>query len=182
MVLDAKDKTRYNLIGVIYLGDSSTCIKISNDRRLNIYGSPWTHFVVSGISLSNRKDTWTGPVPMVIDVLVTYMLPLFHLDIADFGDENLLEEMGRTRSRLHVFRHIHEGYGKGYFVYCCFEACYEDICRGIGSLSILVELMYFSSIQSSWGSRAVKGPDLINTVATVGLRNTEGRRPLVIQW
>ena len=106
---------------------------------------------------------------------------LFHLGIADFGDENLLKEMGRTKSRLHVFGHVHEGYGIGYFVYDRFEACYEDICRGIGSLSMLVEIIFCSSIQLSRGSRAVEGPDPINTVAIVGLRNTESRRPLVIQ-
>ena len=93
-----------------------------------------------------EKDMWTGPVPVVIDVLVTYMLPLFHRDIADFGDENLLEEMGRRRSRVHVLGHVHEGYGKGYFVYDCFEACYEDICRGIPSLSILIEIMFCPSL------------------------------------
>ena len=133
-----------------------------------------------GFSLSNRKDTWTGPVPMVIDVLVTYMRPLFHLDIADFGDENLLEEMGRRRSRVHILGHVHEGYGKGYFAYDCFEACYEDICRDIRSLSILAEIMFCPSMQFSWGSRGAKGPNLINAVATVGL-STEGRRPLVVQ-
>lgn len=109
------------------------------------------------------------------------MLPLFHLNIADFGDENLLKEMGRTRSRMHVFGHVHEGYGKGYNVYDCFEACYEDICRGTGSHSIIVEIMFCSSIQCSWGSRTVKGPDLINTAATLGLSNSGGGGYFVAQ-
>ena len=103
---------------------------------------------------------WTGPVTMVIDVVVTYMLPLFHLDIADFGDENLWEEMGRRRSRVHVLGHVHEGYGKGCFVYDCFEACYEDVCRGIEKPfhlrrdNVLSFYVIFLRLESCEGSRS----------------------------
>ena len=44
-----------------------------------------------------EKDMWTGPVHMVIDALMTHMLPSFHLDIANFGGEDLSKGMWRMR-------------------------------------------------------------------------------------
>ena len=64
-----------------------------------------------------EKDMWTGSTPMDTDILMTHMLSQFHLDIAGFGNENLLKEMWRTRPRLHVLGHVHRGYGKDYIVY-----------------------------------------------------------------
>ncbi len=79
----------------------------------------------------------SGPISMDTDVLVTHMLPPLHLDIAGFGDANLLGDMWRTRPRLHVFGHVHGGCGKDDLVYDRFEAWHEDICRGIRCFSTL---------------------------------------------
>lgn len=133
-----------------------------------------------GLSMSNGQGHMDWPFPMGTDVLVTHMLPQSHPDIAGFGDKNLLKEMRRTRPRLHVFKHVHRGYGRDYIVYDSFEAWHEDICRGIGGFPIL-EKMFYCPIQYFWSSRAAKGTDLINTAAIVGMKDTERRRPSVVQ-
>ena len=117
---------------------------------------------------------------MDTDVLATHMLPQFHHDIAGFGDENLVKERWRTRPRLHLLGNVHRGYGKDYIVYNSFEAWYEDICRGIGGFSTLQE-MFCCPIQHFWSSRAAKGTDLVNIAVIMGIRDTEERRPLVVQ-
>lgn len=124
---------------------------------------------------------WTGPVLVVIDALVTHMLPSFHLDIANSGGEDLSKETWRTKFCRHVLGPVHGGCGKNNLVYDCFEACYEDVCRGVGGILTLGETMLCSSIQHSWSSRATKGADIRNIAATLGLRKTERSRRSVIQ-
>ena len=121
----------------------------------------------SAFQSPTEKVMWTSLVSIFIVVLATRILPHFRLDIASFGHENLLETW-RTGSQLDAFRHAHGGCGKDYIVYGCFEACYKDICRGIGVFSTLGEIMLCSSIQHSWSSRAARGADIRNIAAILG--------------
>lgn len=47
-----------------------------------------------------------------IDTLVTHRLPLAHLDTIKLGCTGLVGGLWRVQLVLHVFGHVHEGYGK----------------------------------------------------------------------
>lgn len=56
-------------------------------------------------------NLFTHQVTDDVDILVTHSVPQFHLDVAGWGEEFLLQELWRVKPKLHVFGHIHEGYG-----------------------------------------------------------------------
>lgn len=86
------------------------------------YGSPWTpeffdwHFMKSrGKAL---KKTW-AKIPEDVDVLITHGPPYGHGDLVPHpaparavGCVDLLNRLRRVRPRVHIFGHIHEGYGR----------------------------------------------------------------------
>lgn len=178
--LDSDDNSTFKWGDVIYLQDSGTRIKFSNGRCLNVFGSPWTPTPGTwAFQHLRNKDVWTGRIPDGTDILVTHMPPRFHLDIAGFGDDNLLKELWRTRPRLHVFGHVHEGWGKEVLIYDQFEAWYEDICRGSGGLFALLKML-FLCIAFVCQPRGTRGTVLVNAAAVGGLRETERRSPTLV--
>ena len=61
----------------------------------------------------------------------------FHMEIDGYGEERLVRDLWRVRRRLHVFGHIHGGYGQKILTYDDFKAAYESIRRkasGVGAL------------------------------------------------
>ncbi len=96
--LDSDDSSNFKWGDVKYLHDNRTSIDFSNGRCLNVFGSPWTPAPgTCAFQHPRNKDVWTGRIPDDTDILVSHMPPRFHLDIAGFGDENLLKELWRTR-------------------------------------------------------------------------------------
>jgi hypothetical protein len=85
---------------------------------LRIWGSPVTPLYGGAFGMPNSADRrrhW-AQVPDGIDILVTHGPPLGILDHAPGsqrkeGDPELLEAVLRVEPRLHVFGHIHYGYG-----------------------------------------------------------------------
>lgn len=178
--LDSDGSKKFQWGDVRYLQNSGTSISLSNGRYLNVFGSPWTPTPGTwAFQHSRSKDVWTGSIPDDTDILVTHMPPRFHLDIAGFGDDNLLKELWRTRPRLHVFGHVHEGWGKDLMIYDQFEAWYEDIYRGSGGLFALLKLL-FRSITFVWRPRSTRGTILVNAAVVGGLRETERRTPTLV--
>jgi Icc-related predicted phosphoesterase len=109
--------------GIIYLEDSEITI-----AGLRIYGSPWQpKFGDWAFNLPRGealKQVW-DKIPEGIDILVTHGPPwgvgdqLFGGRRA--GCEELDKAVARVKPRLHVFGHIHRGYGfykKGIYVPC----------------------------------------------------------------
>jgi Icc-related predicted phosphoesterase len=98
---------------VIYLQDSSVEIE-----GLKIYGSPWQPaFFDWAFNLKRGKQLakkW-ALIPNDIDVLITHGPPFGILDETPRGDfagcEELRKRVETVRPRLHVFGHIHSGYG-----------------------------------------------------------------------
>jgi len=101
-----------------YLRDSSVEIE-----GLKFYGSPWQpRFMHWAFNLSRGeeiKGKW-DLIPADTDVLITHGPPHGFLDLVprdssgsyeNAGCEELLLAVMRVRPRLHVFGHIHEGYG-----------------------------------------------------------------------
>lgn len=89
-----------------------------------IWGSPWTslfkgvnpscsHFMLDGEPLLAQK--W-ALIPDDVDILVTHSPPKGILDRTQrkhrVGSSSLYDAVKRIRPKLHVFGHIHEGYGQ----------------------------------------------------------------------
>lgn len=106
----------------VYLEDSSCEL-----GGLKIHGSPWTPFFLNWAFNAERGDDikrhW-DMIPEGTDVLLTHGPPHGYLDMTNhiniatgkkFGDhlgcQDLLDAIKRIRPKLHVFGHIHGGYG-----------------------------------------------------------------------
>ncbi|CAB9502678.1 Metallophosphoesterase domain-containing protein 1 [Seminavis robusta] len=112
-------ETREALQHCTYLEDSSA--RILNDK-ISVYGSPWTpSFFQWAFNLERGEalgKVW-GRIPNDTDVLVTHGPPQGRQDVTlhsgNFGCQDLLQEIqDRVKPRLHIFGHIHEGYGVSY--------------------------------------------------------------------
>jgi Icc-related predicted phosphoesterase len=102
------------LTNAIYLENSGTEL-----AGLKIWGSPvqpefnnWAFNVARGAAI---RRYWQM-IPASTDVLITHgppygILDTAHPTTAHLGCEELAEAVQQTRPRLHVFGHIHGGYG-----------------------------------------------------------------------
>lgn len=98
-----------------YLKNSGVTIK-----GLKIWGSPYTPFFHSDYwrfhtkTIEERQKLWSQ-IPRNLDVLITHGPPKQMLDLTregDFaGDADLLIATLFKEPKIHVFGHIHEGYG-----------------------------------------------------------------------
>ena len=108
--------TKYKTID--YLEDSKIVI---ND--INIYGSPWQpafynwafNLPRNGVEL---QENWSN-IPNDTEVLITHGPPWGHCDITPYGNLNVGCELLRVRvdelkPKIHVFGHVHSGYGYYY--------------------------------------------------------------------
>jgi Icc-related predicted phosphoesterase len=100
--------------GLIYLEDQPTSIE-----GVSFFGSPWSPTFGRWAFMRDRgralKDRWAY-IPDGTDVLITHGPPAGIGDVTQegvhAGDIDLLQEVaGRIKPKLHVFGHIHEGYG-----------------------------------------------------------------------
>jgi predicted phosphohydrolase len=119
------EAARALITNAVYLEDSGATI-----GGLRLWGSPWQPWFLDWAFNLRRgrplREKWDR-VPPETDVLVTHGPPfgirdrvrkLFPGAIGlalgrgeSVGCEELLEAVGRLRPRLHLFGHIHEGYG-----------------------------------------------------------------------
>lgn len=97
-----------------YLEDSGVTIE-----GLLFYGSPWQpEFMNWAFNLPRGEQLqakW-DMIPQNTDILITHCPPYGILDYANFsgahvGDKDLLKRVMSIKPKLHVFGHIHEGYG-----------------------------------------------------------------------
>lgn len=133
--------------GVIYLRDSAVSVE-----GLSIYGSPWQPEYMHWAFNVRRGDLakYWDLIPRGLDILVTHGPPYGILDqrtpsgIRKFvpwedekqfagsehvGCEQLLAAVERAKPRIHVFGHIHRGYGTSRNEYTTFynaSVCNED--------------------------------------------------------
>jgi predicted phosphohydrolase len=100
--------------GVVYLQDSAVEIE-----GLKIYGSPWQPWFYDwafnlprGAALA---DKWRL-IPADTDILVTHGPPFGILDATPSGEnvgcEDLLRRVEEIKPLVHIFGHIHHGYGQ----------------------------------------------------------------------
>jgi len=99
--------------GVEYLSDSS--IEVDN---IKFWGSPWQPWFYDWAFNLPRgpiiAKKW-ALIPEDVDVLITHGPPYGHGDQTRDGEkvgcEDLLERIKIVQPNLHIFGHIHEGYG-----------------------------------------------------------------------
>ena len=100
--------------GVIYLQDDQVEID-----GFKIYGAPWQpEFLGWAFNLSRGgalREKW-DKIPDGIDILITHGPPFGILDRTIEGEyvgcEELLEAVKRVKPKVHIFGHIHHGYGR----------------------------------------------------------------------
>jgi len=99
------------------------CIYLQDDKVVidgyTFYGSPWQpEFMSWAFNLPRGhalKEKWDR-IPDNTDVLITHCPPRYIRDYAYFskdhvGCEDLLKRVKEIQPKLHIFGHVHEGYG-----------------------------------------------------------------------
>lgn len=107
------ERARALMAHCIYLQDQEATV-----CGLRIWGSPWQPWFFNwAFNLARGPEIaakWSL-IPDGIDILVTHGPPLGHGDRVDRGEAvgcaDLLQAIRRVRPKLHIFGHIHEGYG-----------------------------------------------------------------------
>jgi predicted phosphohydrolase len=106
---------------ILYLEDSGTEV-----MGLSIYGSPWqpTFFdwafnLDRGAAIARKWDL----IPDGLDILITHGPPINihdqispHLGSEHLGCEELLKAVEQKKPKIHVYGHIHGGYGHSQYV------------------------------------------------------------------
>ena len=107
---------------VEYLEDNFTEIGTDLDKLVKIYGSPWQpEFYNWAFNLPRNgtelKQVWDC-IPNDTDILITHGPPQTKLDTSGplwntplLGCELLMERVKEVKPKIHVFGHIHGGYG-----------------------------------------------------------------------
>jgi len=101
-----------------YLQDSEVAIE-----GVRVYGSPWQPWFFDWAFNLERGERIRGKwdlIPEGIDILLTHGPAAGHGDAVDRGKNagqrvgcaDLLDALRRVRPKVHVFGHIHEGYGE----------------------------------------------------------------------
>jgi len=116
------DKTKNILCEYSYVSYLQDCplIYVNGDESCKIYGSPWQpEFYNWAFNLPRNgeelKDKWNA-IPENVDILVTHGPAWGHLDVTPYGNINvgceaLRERIDVIKPKIHVFGHIHSGYG-----------------------------------------------------------------------
>jgi predicted phosphodiesterase len=108
------EESRKKLTNAVYLQDDEITVD-----GVRIYGSPWQPpFMDTAFNLPRGgplREKW-ALIPEGIDILVTHTPPYGICDRTLRGEpagcEDLLEAVRRIKPKVHVFGHIHEGYGR----------------------------------------------------------------------
>ncbi|KAI9818684.1 MAG: hypothetical protein M1832_004159 [Thelocarpon impressellum] len=116
-----------------YLERSATTLEFSGKNRvLNVYGAPQIPKCGGAdfaFQYERHEDNWSGTVPPETDILITHTPPAHHLDLpAGLGCRFLLKEIWRVRPTLHVFGHVHAGYGHESVFWDEGQKAYERVC------------------------------------------------------
>ncbi|CVK92837.1 related to phosphoesterases [Fusarium mangiferae] len=164
----------------IYLQNETTTVTCRNGRTLKIYGSPlsprhgnWP------FQYSRSQNVWSDTAPNDIDVLVTHGPPFAHLDL-NLGCRYLLKELWRIRPLLHVFGHVHEGYGQESVVFDRLQKAYEKaLCDGT-FWSLMKVFKEFLRLLPMRKKPAMTTCQLVNPAMVGGLRDDEKRKAIKV--
>jgi Icc-related predicted phosphoesterase len=112
--------------GIIYLEEGMHSFTLSTGAKFTVYASPYQpEFYRWAFAYERDEDRYNpgngnqpaNPIPdfPAVDILLTHGPPVGILDRVppdlNVGCEHLLRAAGRARPRIHLFGHIHEGWG-----------------------------------------------------------------------
>ena len=191
-------RARLNWGDIIYLENTSTTIQVTisspdhpsgdtittnntTSRTLKIFGSP--HSPKQGnwaFQYPRSHNIWKDmPIPPDTDILITHCPPRCHLDLLSLGCIHLLKELWRVRPRLHVFGHIHAGYGVERVWFDRLQGAYERAVIAGGGVWNLVEVVR-ELVLGSLGRKTQGGTLLVNAAVVGGLRDEERQRAVKV--
>ncbi|KAL9102089.1 MAG: hypothetical protein Q9163_002738 [Psora crenata] len=186
---------------------ASLTLKFPNrgGRQVKVYGAPQIPACGGpefAFQYPRGQDAWTGTVPNDVDVLVTHTPPKHHLDLPrGMGCEWLLKEVWRVRPRVHVFGHVHCGYGRERVYWDEGQRVFERLCERLGGdqgplmgpakelVNVwawldLIKLVVYAVLGVLW-SRVWGGMDdgtvLLNAALVVGSTGKLGNEPQLIE-
>jgi len=119
---DDNQKLRGLLTGyktIDYLEDELMMVGEDYDNMIKIWGSPWQpefHNWAFNLPRGEKiKEKW-DMIPVDTDILITHGPPFGKLDYVPYnninvGCEELMKRVEEIKPKIHVFGHIHEGYG-----------------------------------------------------------------------
>lgn len=134
-------------------------------------------------TLSARPSGLCCPLPLRpddVDILITHGPPRAHLDTLRLGCLALLGEVWRVRPRLHIFGHVHEGYGTDWLGFDAVQEIYERTIvagGGVWNVMRLVAAFVRAMFRPATEARSL----LVNPCMVGGLRDDERRKPIVVQ-
>lgn len=110
---DESAEARSSLTNGIYLEDEAVMVD-----GLKFWGSPWTPKFFDWAFMrqpgEEMRNVW-AQIPADTDILITHGPPKGRLDLTEEGERagcvDLLEAVRRTKPKVHIFGHIHEGRG-----------------------------------------------------------------------
>ena len=181
---------------VIYLQDSTATVDIlrtdGEKRQVQVYGSPYS--AAHGnwafqYPRSYGSDVWREKqIPYHLDILITHGPPRAHLDLGHLGCKDLLDEIWRKKPTLHVFGHVHEGYGIERVCWDRLQRAYEAVLVNGAGLGGLLSIIW-ESLKRYWASRqttnrsvatGTRAGVMVNAAMVGGLRDEKRRRPIIV--
>ncbi|KAI4174092.1 MAG: hypothetical protein LQ343_002538 [Gyalolechia ehrenbergii] len=120
--------------GIHYLQHSSVTLRFPEimHRQLTFYGAPQIPACGGddfAFQYTRDKDAWSDTIPRRTDILITHTPPRHHLDLPHgMGCEYLLREVWKLRPKVHVFGHVHLGYGRENVFWDEGQKAYERVC------------------------------------------------------
>ena len=171
-------------------------------RRLNVYGAPQIPLCGGkdfAFQYRREEDAWSDTVPDDVDVLITHTPPRYHLDLPiHLGCRYLLAEVWRVRPKVHVFGHVHAGYGREEVMWDRGQKAYETLQgrrKRKGLVGKMVDIgriwVWMEALRVVWyGIQRVlwmrvwgggeNGTVLVNASLTMGTSNNLGNEPQVV--
>ncbi|KAL3440243.1 Metallo-dependent phosphatase-like protein [Aspergillus insuetus] len=174
---------------LIYLQNTSTTVRIDSSRELKIFGSPCTpkHGNWAFQYPRTQVGIWDEVgIPEDTDILITHGPPRAHLDLDFMGCEGLRNFLWRMERKplLHVFGHVHGGYGKEVVCWNGFQRAYEGVLDGRSAFERwvwLAMLLWYGiiGILTEWSGAGGK-TIIVNAAAVGGARDEKRRKAICV--
>ncbi|KAL2203836.1 Metallo-dependent phosphatase [Sarocladium strictum] len=151
-----------------------------DDSCKHLYGSPLSRQNGNwAFQYPRADDVWSNVVPAETDILITHGPPRAHLDLLNLGCNHLLGELWRVRPALHVFGHVHEGYGQKWLNYDGVQEVFE---KTVVARRGLVNVLTLLKEALRWCWTPFKAPEtlLVNPAMAGGFRDKATRQPVVV--
>ncbi|CEL09728.1 hypothetical protein ASPCAL12859 [Aspergillus calidoustus] len=172
---------------LIYLENTSATLRLGSSREIKIFGSPYTpkHGNWAFQYPRTRTGIWdeTG-IPEDTDILITHGPPKGHLDLGFMGCAGLRSVLwGMERKPLlHVFGHVHGGYGTEVVWWDGLQRAYEGVLEGRSVFerwAWLAMLIWYGILGVLTGWSGAGGKTIMVNAAAVGGVRDEKRRDAI---